>query len=169
MIYLNLFIQFFKVGLFGFGGGLAMLPLIYQTINQVVPMAEDAFANLVGIAQATPGPIAINAATYAGFSASGVLGGIVATLGVALPAFILTSIAASHMDRIRPYLTLVRPATIGLIAAATVIVAKGALTSPFAIAACLISVILMAKTKISPIYIILASGVLGALIIGGIM
>jgi chromate transporter len=91
-IYLQLFLIFFRIGIFGFGGGMAMLPLMFQGVSYFGLMTKEEFADLVAISQVTPGPIAVNAATYAGFSVSGVAGAFFATLGVAIPAFILVNI-----------------------------------------------------------------------------
>lgn len=180
MIYANLFIHFFKIGLFSFGGGIAMLPLIYQTAKTIGGLSEATFANLVGIAQVTPGPIAVNAATFVGYEVAGVLGSLSATLGVAVPAFILVSIVCSFLKKFRENtlvegaFTGIRPATVGLIASAAIIVAKGAFflensINYFACFTCIVAVILMAKTKISPIWIVLASGILGAILYGAIL
>ena len=93
MIYLQLFLVFAKIGLFGFGGGMAMLPMIYQGAKTFGLMSADEFSNLVAISQVTPGPIAVNAATYVGFNCAGYSGAAVATFGVALPSFILVTLA----------------------------------------------------------------------------
>jgi len=91
MEYLKLFVSFFKVGLFSFGGGYAMLPMIYQEID-AFGLTMKEFSDVVAISQMTPGPIAVNAATYVGYKAAGFLGSAFATLGVSLPSFILISI-----------------------------------------------------------------------------
>ncbi len=180
MIYLNLFTMFFKIGLFGFGGGLAMLPLIYETAKSIGGMGEDTFANLVGIAQVTPGPIAVNAATFVGFNLLGLPGALCATLGVALPSFILVTIVSSFLKKFKESKLVqgafvgIRPATVGLMAAASIIVARGSIypegsINYFACAMCLAAIILMAKTKISPIWMVLGSGVLGAILYGVIL
>ncbi|MFA6940287.1 MAG: chromate transporter, partial [Clostridiaceae bacterium] len=81
---------FFKIGLFSFGGGYAMLPLIRQYVVVSNPwVTANEFTDLVAISQATPGPIAINAATYIGFKVGGIWGSIFATLGIVLPSFIV--------------------------------------------------------------------------------
>lgn len=87
MIYLTLFIEFFKVGLFSFGGGFGMIPLIQDAVIRHNWMSEDAFYNFIGVCESTPGPIAVNMATYVGSTQAGLPGGIVATLGVITPSF----------------------------------------------------------------------------------
>ena len=75
MIYVTLFVMFFRIGLFSFGGGLAMLPLIFQSVKDFGMMTASEFSDLVALSQVTPGPIAVNAATYVGFNGAGIPGG----------------------------------------------------------------------------------------------
>lgn len=121
---LALFIIFFKVGLLGFGGGYAILPMIYQDVQSFGLMSADDFSNLVALSQVTPGPIAINAATYVGFRTYGLAGAIVATIAVSLPSFILIMIAMMFLEKFRSNRVVqailygVKPATVGLMASA---------------------------------------------------
>lgn len=94
MIYLQLFWEFFKIGLFTFGGGYAMIPLIQQQVVGRGWLTEDTLINYIGISEATPGPFAINIATFVGTSQAGVLGALCTTLGVVLPSFIIILIIA---------------------------------------------------------------------------
>ena len=96
MIYVTLFVMFFRIGLFSFGGGLAMLPLIFQSVKDFGMMTASEFSDLVALSQVTPGPIAVNAATYVGFNGAGIPGALAATLGVALPSFI--PVSYTHLD-----------------------------------------------------------------------
>lgn len=89
MIYLILFLEFFKVGLFTFGGGYAMIPLIKEVVLSHSWMDESHFIDMIGLSEVTPGPIAINMATFIGNEQGGILGSVVSTLGVILPAFII--------------------------------------------------------------------------------
>ena len=133
MIYLNLFLSFCKVGLLGFGGGLAIVRLIYDSIQPFLDMSREAFANIVAISQITPGPLAVNTATYVGFEAAGIGGAAVATLGVVLPEFIIMGIVCRMLKQfqdskaVQGALSGIRPATIGLIGAAAVVLAVLAL------------------------------------------
>lgn len=89
MIYLYLFLEFFKVGLFTFGGGYAMIPLIKEVVLSRGWMDEAHFIDMIGLSEVTPGPIAINMATFIGSEQGGILGSVVATIGVVLPAFVI--------------------------------------------------------------------------------
>ena len=88
-IYLILFFEFFKIGLFTFGGGYAMIPLVREVVLEYGWMSEDAFTNFIGVCESTPGPIAVNMATYVGSSTGGIIGSIMATIGVVLPSMII--------------------------------------------------------------------------------
>lgn len=91
----NLFFTFFKIGLFTFGGGYAMIPLITQEVLSHQWMTEDSLINFIAISESTPGPFAINIATFIGASQGGVLGAGLATLGVVLPSFVIILLVAS--------------------------------------------------------------------------
>ena len=133
MIYLQLFYIFFKVGLIGFGGGYAILPMIYQDVQTFGIITADEFSNLVALSQVTPGPIAINAATYVGFKSAGLLGAIVASVGVSMPSFIIIMIVMSFIRRfkenrvVQAVLAGIKPATVGLMASAFMFMATTAL------------------------------------------
>ena len=95
MIYLQLFLSFFQIGAFSFGGGYAAMPMIQeQVITLHNWLTMDTFANLVTIAEMTPGPIAVNAATFVGTQVAGPLGAIVATIGCILPSCIFVTLLA---------------------------------------------------------------------------
>ena len=97
-IYLRLFWEFFKIGLFTFGGGLAMVPLVKDAVISNQWLSETEFYNFIGVCESTPGPIAINMATYVGASQASLLGSIVAVLGVVLPSFIIILIIAKLLN-----------------------------------------------------------------------
>lgn len=124
MLHLQLFIIFFKVGLFGFGGGYAILPMIYQDVQAFGIISAEDFSNLVGLSQVTPGPIAINAATYVGVKSDGLIGSLVATIAVSLPSFILLLIALMFIKKFKENIVVqsilrgIKPATVGLMASA---------------------------------------------------
>ena len=102
MIFLELFLSFFKVGLFCFGGGYGMLPLMEETVVAKGWLTAEQFYDFVGVCESTPGPIAVNMATYVGAVTGGPLGSIVATLGTVLPAFIIILIIASILKGVKP-------------------------------------------------------------------
>ena len=102
MILLELFTAFLKIGAFGFGGGYAMLPLIEREIvtnNQWISYRE--FIDIIGISQMTPGPVAINSATFVGYKVAGIWGSVVATLGVVSFSFILVTIASHYIIKFK--------------------------------------------------------------------
>lgn len=94
MIYLKLFYEFFLIGLFTFGGGYAMIPLVRELVLDNNWLTEPEFYDFIGVCESTPGPIAVNMATYIGANEGGILGSICATLGVILPSFIIILIIA---------------------------------------------------------------------------
>lgn len=126
MIYLQLFITFFYIGMFGFGGGNAMISLIqFEIVERYGWITNAQFTNIVAVSQATPGPIGINCATYTGYLSTGtVWGAIVATIGMILPPFIIVYLLTKLVGKVKdsPYykgaMQGLRPAIIGLILAA---------------------------------------------------
>ena len=127
MIYLLLFFEFFKIGLFTFGGGFAMIPLVEEVVLQHNWLSESAFYNFIGVCESTPGPIAVNMATYVGSMQGGLLGSIVATLGVVLPSFIIILIVASVLKKFtdnkyfKAFIKGVKPVVVALILSVGVI------------------------------------------------
>lgn len=137
MIYLLLFVTFFKIGLFGFGGGYAMLSMIQgEVVEQYHWLTTAQFTDIVAISQMTPGPVGINSATYVGYRAvvaagygpaMGILGSALATFGVVLPSFLLMFsvtrllIKYKGSDVVETLFSVLRPAVVGLIAAAALL------------------------------------------------
>lgn len=124
MIYLRLFWEFFKVGLFSVGGGLATLPFLYSLGAKTGWFSTADVANMLAVSESTPGPIGVNMATYVGYDCGGVLGGVVATLGLVTPSVIVIVLIAMALQAFRTnkyvdaaFYTL-HPASTGLIAAA---------------------------------------------------
>lgn len=124
MIYLQLFYEFFKTGLFAIGGGLATLPFLYDIARNYSWFDESTLADMLAVSQSTPGPIGINMATYAGFNAGGVIGSIIATIALVMPSFIIIIIIAKFLNKFRESKQIeaifygIRPAVTGLIAVA---------------------------------------------------
>ena len=125
MIYLQLFFSFLQIGVFSFGGGYAAMPLIQEQVasrHGWLDMGE--FTNLITISQMTPGPIAINSATFVGIKIAGMPGALVATLGCILPSCIIVTIIAylymryRNLDTLQGILGMLRPAVVALIASA---------------------------------------------------
>ena len=121
MIYLTLFFEFFKIGLFTFGGGFAMIPLIEETVIKHNWLSESQFYSFLGVCESTPGPVAVNMAPYIGSSNGGMLGGAVATLGVVLPSFIIILLIAAILKNLteniyfKGFIEGVKPVVIALI------------------------------------------------------
>ncbi|MBB6480059.1 chromate transporter [Spirochaeta isovalerica] len=124
MSLIELFITFFKIGLFTIGGGLASLPLLKEAVVDGGFITSDEFIDMVAISQSTPGPIGINMATYTGFKLASVPGGVVATAGIVTPSLIIIILIAALMKNfasskaIQDSLSAIRPAALGLIASA---------------------------------------------------
>lgn len=129
MLYLQLFYTFFKIGLFGFGGGYAMLSMIQgEVVTRYGWLTAQEFTDIVAVSQTTPGPIGINAATYVGFTATGsVWGSLTATLAVMLPSFVLMLSISRFFLKYKDHPTVasvfagLRPAVVGLLAAAALV------------------------------------------------
>ena len=141
MIYLRLFYEFFKTGLFSVGGGLATLPFLYEMSTKTGWFTTADIADMIAISESTPGPIGINMSTYAGFTTAGVLGGVIASVGLAAPAIIITLIIAKFLEKFRNNRFVegafygLRPASIAMITAAGLNVARVALVNMDALAA----------------------------------
>ncbi len=129
MIYLELFIAFFIIGAVSFGGGYGMISIVRDTVLANNWMSESQFVSFIAVSESTPGPLAVNMATFIGSSQAGFLGALVATLGVILPAFIiilLISIVLKNLIKnpaVEAILDAVRPCTIALILATSIILA----------------------------------------------
>ena len=129
MIYWQLFFTFLKVGAFTFGGGYAMLSLIGDSVLKYGWMTEEEFLNFIGVETVIPGPIAINMATYIGYGQGGFLGALLATLGVALPSFVMILVIAMFIRNlikyppVKSFIIGMRPALGGLILSVAVTMA----------------------------------------------
>ena len=121
MIFFQLFFAFFKIGMFTFGGGYAMLAMIRETVLENGWLTEEQLLQFIGVAESTPGPIAVNMATFVGTSKAGILGALCATFGVVLPPFVIILVIAIFVRNImqkqgvQAFLSGVRPCIVGLI------------------------------------------------------
>lgn len=189
MIWIKLFLKFFKIGLFSFGGGYAMIPLIEREITSNQWMNPDEFGNIIAIAEMTPGPIAVNTATFVGYKVLGILGGVVATLGVAMPSILIILIVADFFFKFLKHplnealFYVLRPTIAALILSAAFFVAETSLlSSDWTVYAMgdlwqhskeiinfkgvlifAINLLAIAKFKLHPIFTIVCSGALGIL------
>lgn len=124
MIYLRLFYEFFKTGLFAIGGGLATIPFLTDMSASTGWFTSAELANMIAVSESTPGPMGVNTATYVGFEVAGIPGAVIATLGLVAPSIIVILIIAAFLEKFRHnrYVEYVfyglRPASTGLIAAA---------------------------------------------------
>ena len=180
MIYVKLFWSFFQIGLFSIGGGYAAMPLIQ---NQVVDihgwLSMGEFADVITISQMTPGPIAINAATFVGTRIAGLPGAIIATLGCVFPSCIIVLTLAFIYYKFRGLSTIqgilngLRPAVVALIASAGLALVELAFwkekgisgnfenVDVFAVIIFLIALVILRKWKVNPIFVMLGAGVFG--------
>lgn len=188
LLFLNLFYSFFKIGLFGFGGGYAMISLIQgEVVNRHHWLTSGQFTDIVAISQMTPGPIGINSATYVGYTSLvnagyghswGVLGSITATFAVVLPSFILMLLISKFLMKFKDHPVVesvfmgLRPAVVGLLAAAALLLLTAEnFGTPEQSWQFYISIFLFAFTfigsyvyKMNPIFLICVCGVAGWLL-----
>ena len=178
--YLSLFLTYLKIGLFGFGGGYAMLSLIQHETVEVVHwgaetpwLTQTQFTDIVAISQMTPGPIGINSATYIGYTVTGnVWGSVIATFAVCLPSFLLVLLVSRfilrHKDNpvINSIFGGLRPVVVGLIAAAALLLMNKENFSDgtYSIVIAAVSFALAYFTKLHPIFIIVLAGLAGYII-----
>ena len=180
MIYLQLFLSFLQIGAFSFGGGYAAMPLIQ---NQVVDLHHwlslSEFTDLVTISQMTPGPIAVNSATFVGIKIAGIPGAIVATLGCILPACVIVTIIAwlylkyRNMKSLQVVLSTLRPAVVSLIATAGLTIIISAIFGELGISINTIKIqmvvifgicmFLLMKWKMNPIFVMVLAGILNVI------
>lgn len=177
-LYLELFYTFFKIGLFGFGGGYAMISMIQgEVVTRYGWLTSQEFTDVIAISQMTPGPIGINAATYVGFATTdSIWGAVVATFAVVLPSFILMLAISKFFMKYQKHPVVesifsgLRPAVVGLLASAALVLMNSdnfgsVITDPYTF---IISVIIFIATfvgtmkyKINPIYMIIVCGLAG--------
>jgi len=188
MLYLRLFFEFFKTGLFAVGGGMATLPFLYDISARTGWFSAAQLADMIAVSESTPGPIGINMATYVGYTTGGIPGALIATLGLVTPSLIIILIIARVLQAFRQnkYVDAafygLRPCSVGLIAAAGMLVVKitlfkpelfaatGALADLFNVKAILLAAVLLVLTRavrktkgLHPIVFILCSAAAGVL------
>lgn len=168
MILVKLFLSFLKIGTFSFGGGYAMIPFIQkEIIDNNGWLTVSNFMDIIGISQMTPGPVAINSATFVGFKVAGIMGSIFATIGVITTSFILVSIVSRTLNKFKDSKVLkaallgMRPILIALILQAFFNLSKEAYVDIKSVVVTLIIAGMLLSKKIHPIISIVFSGVLG--------
>ena len=165
---LELFIVFFKLGAFTIGGGIAMLPLLQNTLTEEKKwFTREEFVDIVAVCQSLPGVVAINMATYVGYKKKGLLGSIVSTLGVTIPSFVLILIIARGITAlgdsgvVMGAMAGLRAAALGMVAVALIQLAPSALRNKWAILAAVTAFVLIAILKVNTAYVILLFAVIG--------
>jgi chromate transporter len=179
-VFAALFFEFFKIGAFAIGGGLAALPFLYDIADRYNWFSREMLIDMIAVAESTPGPIGVNAATFAGFQAAGILGGIVATFSLVLPSFMIVMCFSEFLKNnsenkyvIGSFYAL-RPAATGMIAAAGLSVAQmtlfdefqllGGLSIKINVASLILFAVLYflyAKYKKHPVFYIAGAAVIG--------
>ena len=176
-VYLRLIWAYLKIGLFGFGGGYAMLSLIQREVVDSGWISSTTFTDIVAISQMTPGPIGINSATYIGYTVAGsVWGSVIVTLAVVIPPYLLV-LYASHFIRRHNNSAIVqgaflglRPVVVGLIASAALLLMNAenfgheTIDCLKSVIICIASFCVVYFAKIHPIFVIIAAGAVGYLI-----
>ena len=170
MTYILLIIEFFKIGLLAIGGGLVTVPFLFDLADKYDWFTKSELANMIAVSESTPGPIGVNMATYAGFSAGGVGGGILATLSLVFPSVVIMILVAKMMGkyscnmRVKDILSGIRPVTLALILFAGLELGKIVITQSVEILCFITIFVMMRFWRMSPICYLCLSAVLGILI-----
>lgn len=172
MVYLDLFISFFKIGMFAFGGGYAIISLIQHEITLHGWMTQSELTDIIAISQSTPGPIGINSATWVGYTATGsIWGSVVATIAITLPSFFLMIAITKfymklhHNKYVEYALKGLRPTVIGLIAAAALLLMNGENFIDYKSYILFgLAFIATLRFKTHPILVIVAAGIAGIIL-----
>ena len=172
MIILKLFLEFFKVGLFTFGGGYAMIPLIEKEIvSKYHWLTMEQFTDLIAIAEMTPGPIAVNSATFVGYKVAKFWGAVASTIGIVLPSFLViwavASVFFSFQDNqiVQAAFKGLRPAVLGLIIVAVISIGKIAITDYKSIFILILVVLGVWILKLHPILALVISAIIGIMLL----
>jgi chromate transporter len=169
-VLLQLFVSFFTIGLFSFGGGYAIISFLQQEVERRGWMTTERFVDLIAISQSTPGPIAINMATFVGYQVGDVPGALVATLAVVLPGMSLMVLLALFFIHFyeRPASQAMfrglRPAVVGLVAAAAWQIGRVAVVSGSAVAIAVVCCLLIGRWRLHPVPLVIGSAIAGMLL-----
>jgi len=171
MIYLEMWFTFMKIGLFSFGGGYAILAMIRQEVVVKHPwLSASQFVDIVAISQMTPGPIAINAATFIGYQKAGILGAVLCTLGVITPSLLIMLIVTITYLKLKDQawfknvFSKLRLLSLGLIAAALIMLFGSVIADLFSIIVFTLSLSVTWKYKLNPFYLLLVAAGVGMLL-----
>ena len=169
MIYGVLFWEFFKIGLFAIGGGMVTIPFLFDLTKKYDWFSAEELTNMIAVSQSTPGPVGVNMATYAGFQAAGIGGGVIATLGLVLPSVIIVIMVSKLLSHykdnlwIKDIMASIRPAVVALILLAGFELLKLSVDDMQSIIFACAFFLLVYFFKKSPIFYIILSAVLGML------
>jgi len=167
--FIQLFISFVTIGLFGFGGGYAILAFVQQEVERQGWMSMERFADLIAISQSTPGAISINMATFVGYQVGFIPGALIATFAVILPGVVFMILLARFFFHLYEHATTqaifggLRPVVVGLIASAAWTIGKVAVSDVIGIVIALVTCVLIAKWRLHPIFLVAGAAVAGIL------
>jgi chromate transporter len=178
MILLQLFFEFFKIGLFAIGGGLVTIPFLYDLAEKTEWFSANILVDMIAIGESTPGPIGVNMATYVGYYTNGIIGGIIATFGLVLPSLVIIIIISKMLQKVKDNPTIknlfygIRPVALALILSAGLdIIFSNILNLTNDIVTIIKSIVLFGillfsirKVKIHPVWFIIISAVIGIVI-----
>jgi len=170
-IIIKIFLTFVKIGAFSFGGGYAMIPFIEkELVKNHQWLTPQEFVDIIAIAEMTPGPVAVNSSTFAGYKVANVPGSVAGTVGVVLVSFLLMTILSKSLNKVKDTDTVknifkgIRPAVMGLILSAAFSVGKTTIVDIKSLIISLVVLVLVIRKKVHPILSIVIAGGLGLLI-----
>lgn len=169
-IYLLLFFEFFKIGLFSVGGGYATMPFLYHIVNDYGWYSAKQLSDMIAVSVITPGPVGVNVATFAGFQTAGISGGIFATLALVLPSYIMVIKISEMMTKYKDnfwtnaILDSLKPAGCGLLTVVGINFFKEYVQNVYALLLFIFLFLLSFKFKKNPIYYFVIAGLIGILL-----
>lgn len=170
MIYLHLFIEFFKIGLFSFGGGYATIPFLYHISSVYRWYTLDELTQMVAVASITPGPVGINVATYAGLKSAGILGAFIGTTAEMLPSLFLVIIVSKLLKKfsdnfyVKAIIETLKPVSCALLTAVAIGLLKPSVSDIKGMVLLAILLLISWKSKKDPLFYILIAGIIGVVV-----
>ena len=168
MIYLRLFIEFFKTGLFAVGGGMATVPFLIDISKRTGWFTLSQLTDMIAVSESTPGPIGVNMATYVGYSTAGITGGVIATLGLIMPSIIIITVIAALLSKfserqiVKTVFRYLKAAAIGLLTYAVYCIAGLSFSGPACFVFYAVSLVcIFLFKKIHPMVFILSGALFG--------
>ncbi len=167
LIYLHLCFEFFRIGLFSFGGGYATLPFLYHIADTYHWYTPQQLSDMIAVSSITPGPVGVNVATFAGFSTAGILGALLATTSVILPSYVLVIIISKLLEKFKTNKKVqaaiygLKPAGCGLLSAVALNIFKDNVTGLFGVLLFLILLFMSFQQKRDPLFYLGISAIVG--------